>query len=96
MSKTVDFSKFPNITLVEEIDYLGRSSVVLHFTNGAKLHLYPENDALAYTAEGDPFNEGADNRLTILLNLDSGHHAQDDKTKVMLFPGQNMRVSVNR
>lgn len=95
MSKTADFSKFPNIALVEEIDDMGGSSVVLHFTNGAKLHLCPENDALAYTAEGDPFDDGH-NRLTILLNLDSGHHAQDGKTKVMLFPGLNMRVSVNR
>lgn len=95
MNKTVDFSKFANIALVEEIDDMGGSSVVLHFTNGAKLHLCPENDALAYTAEGDPFDDGH-NRLTILLDLDSGHHAQDGKTKVMLFPGQNMRVSVNR
>ena len=96
MSKTVDFSKFANIALVEEIDDMGGSSVILHFTNGAKLHICPENDALTYTAEGDPFDEdAADNRLTILLDLDSGYHAHD-KTKVMLFPGQNMRVSVNR
>lgn len=96
MSKTVDFSKFANIALVEEIDDMGGSSVVLHFRNGTKLHICPDNDTVSYTAEGDPLDGDGDNRVTILLDLDSGHHAHDFKTKVMLFPGQNMRVSVNR
>lgn len=92
MSKTVDFSKFPNIALVEEIDDMGGSSVVLHFTNGTKLHIYPENDAMSFTIEGDPFDEDADNRLTILLDLDSGHHAHNKKEEVFLFPGKNIDV----
>lgn len=96
MSKTVDFSKFANIALVEEIDDMGGSSVVLHFTNGAKLHICPENDALTYTAEGDPLGDNGDNRLIILFDLDSGHHPHNKKEEVFLFPGQNMRVSVNR
>ena len=96
MSKTVDFSKFHNIALVEEVDDMGGSSVVLHFTNGAKLHICPENDAMSFTIEGDPFDEDAENRLTILLDLDSGHHPHNKKEEVFLFPGKNMNVLVNK
>ena len=92
MSKTVDFSKFPNIALVEEIDDMGGSSIVLHFTNGAKLHICPDNDAVNFTAEGDPFDDDGDNRLTILLDLDGGHHSQE-KNRVMLYAGKNIDVA---
>lgn len=95
MSKTVDFSKFPNIALVEEIDDMGGSSVILHFTNGAKLHIYPENDAMSYTAEGDPFDDGDNRGVTILLDLDSGHHAHDKKNQLLLFPGKNIDLKLN-
>ena len=94
MNKTVDFSKFPNISLVEEIDDMGGSSVILHFTNGAKLHICPENDAMSFTIEGDPLDEdAADNRLTILLDLDSGHHPHNKKEEVFLFPGKNIDLN---
>lgn len=92
MSKTVDFSKFPNIALVEEIDDMGGSSVILHFQNGTKLHICPDNDAVSYTVEGDPLDGDGDNRVTILLDLDSGHHAHDFKNRLFLFPGKNIDV----
>ena len=91
MSKIVDFSIFPNVAEVEEIHDMGGSSIILHFTNGTKLHICPDNDCVNFTAEGDPFDEDGDNRLTILLDLDGGHHSQE-KSRVMLYAGKSMDV----
>ena len=97
MSKTVDFSKFPNIALVEEIDDdMGGGSVVLHFRNGTKLHICPDDDAVNFTAEGDPFDEDGHNRLTILFDLDSGQYCAQERSHVTLFAGRNMSLTTHK
>ena len=92
MSKIVDFSKFPNITLVEEIDDMGGSSIILHFRNGASLHICPDNDVVNYTAKDDPLDEHGNHRVSFFIGMASGHHPTDER-QVFVTKGKKLTVS---